>query len=487
MSDELGNMPLQIYNTLSGQKESFKPIQEGQASLYVCGPTVYGDSHLGHAKTYVSFDVILRYLRYCGFKTFYVQNITDVGHLMGDDDEGEDKLLKRARELKQEPMAVAESFARRHFETMDRMGVIRPDISPRATGHIPEQLEAIAELIEAGLAYEANGSVYFEISKDSKYGELSNRQVDDMQGGARVEVRSEKRHPGDFALWKRAETGHLMRWRDPYSGWGYPGWHTECVVMSIRYLGDEFDIHGGGMDLKFPHHECELAQARGLAKPFARNWMHSNMLTVAGQKMSKTSGNFVTLFDVFEKFEPLMVRYFIAASHYRSVVDFSESAIAVAGASLKRLHQTVRNLRKCKTIGIKASRKHFEEFHRRFCQAMDDDFSTPQAFAALFDLSREANILLAEKRPDPEAIADAEHLFSILGGDVLGIIPGSLDDVQTDLHLKDVMDILVELRANFRKNKDFTSADLIRERLENIGIIFKDSEEGTTWEITDKN
>ena len=486
MSDELGNMPLQIYNTLAGQKEPFKPVHEGRTSLYVCGPTVYSDSHLGHAKTYVSFDIILRYLRYCGFKTFYVQNITDVGHLLGDDEEGEDKLLKRARELEQEPMAVAENFARRHFEVMDRLGVIRPDISPRATGHIPEQLEAIEKLIEIGLAYESNGSVYFEISKDPKYGELSNRIVEEMRGGARVEVRSEKRHPGDFALWKRAESDHLMRWRDPYSGWGYPGWHTECVVMSTRYLGEEFDIHGGGMDLKFPHHECEIAQARGLAKPFARNWMHSNMLTIEGQKMSKSSGNFVTLLELFERYDPLMVRYFMAASHYRSVVDFSETALEAAGSSLKRLHQTVRNLRKCKTAGVKVSRKYFAEFRRRFCEAMDDDFSTPQAFAVLFDLSREANNLLAEKKPDPEAVADAEHLFSTLGGDVLGIIPQTLNDVQTDLRLNDVMDILLELRANFRKNKDFESADLIRERLENMGIVFKDSVEGTTWEMTDK-
>ena len=487
MSDELGNMPLQIYNTLTGQKEPFKPVHEGRTSLYVCGPTVYSDSHLGHAKTYVSFDIILRYLRYCGFKTFYVQNITDVGHLLGDDDEGEDKLLKRARELEQEPMAVAENFARRHFEVMDRLGVIRPDISPRATGHIPEQLEAIEKLIELDLAYEANGSVYFDISKDPKYGELSNRIVEEMQGGARVEVRSEKRHPGDFALWKRAESSHLMRWRDPYSGWGYPGWHTECVVMSTRYLGEEFDIHGGGMDLKFPHHECEIAQARGLAKPFARNWMHSNMLTIEGQKMSKSSGNFVTLLELFERYDPLIVRYFIAASHYRSVVDFSENAIGAAGSSLKRLHQTVRNLRKCKTAGVEVSGKYFEDYRRRFCEAMDDDFSTPQAFAVLFDLSREANNLLAEKSPDPQAVADAEYLFSTLGGGVLGIIPETLDDVQTDLRLNEVMEILLELRANFRKNKDFESADLIRERLEDLGIVFKDSAEGTTWEMTDKN
>ena len=358
---DIGNMSLQIYNTLSGRKESFNPVHEGQASLYVCGPTVYGDSHLGHAKAYVSFDVILRYLRYCGLKTFYVQNITDVGHLIGDDDEGEDKMIKRARELKQEPMAVAESYSRRHFEVMDKLGVIRPDISPRATGHIPEQLEAIEKLLEQRLAYESNGSVYFNISKDPKYGELSNRKIEEMQGGARIKIRTEKRHPGDFALWKKAETGHLMRWRDPFSGWGYPGWHTECVVMSTRYLGEEFDIHGGGMDLKFPHHECEIAQARGLKKPFARNWIHTNMLTIEGQKMSKSSGNFVTLFDVFEQFNPLMVRYFIAASHYRSVVDFSESVLGAAEVSLKRLHHTVRNLRECKQDGVNPSGKYFEK------------------------------------------------------------------------------------------------------------------------------
>ena len=480
-------MPLQIYNTLSGKKESFNPVREGQASLYVCGPTVYCDSHLGHAKSYVSFDIILRYLRYCGYKTFYVQNITDVGHLMGDDDDGEDKLLKRASELEQEPMAVAEYFSRRHFDVMDRLEVIRPDISPRATGHIPEQLEAIEQLIEQGLAYESNGSVYYEISKDPKYGELSNRQIDQMQGGARVEVRMEKRHPGDFALWKRAEPGHLMRWRDPFSGWGYPGWHTECVVMSVRYLGDEFDIHGGGMDIKFPHHECEIAQARGLNKPFARNWMHTNMLTIDGQKMSKSSGNFITLFDVFEKFDPMMVRYFIAASHYRSVVDFNESVLSAAEVSLKRLHQTVRNLRERKPDGVRPSGKKFEEFRRRFCQAMDDDFSTPLALAALFDLNREANNLLAEKNPDPEAIADAEHLFSTLGGNVLGIIPESLETRQSEHNMNELMEILVELRANFRNNMDFESADLIRDQLQKIGIVFKDSPEGTTWEIADKN
>ena len=480
-------MSLQIYNSYSSKKEKFIPVNEGKASMYVCGPTVYGESHLGHAKAYVSFDVILRYLRYLGYKTFYVQNITDVGHLLGEDNDGEDRMLKRARELEQEPMVVAEKFTRSHFEVMDRLGVIRPDISPRATGHIPEQLEVIEILLKKGLAYESGGSVYFEISKDPKYGEFSNRVIDQMQGGARVKIRSEKRHPGDFALWKKAEKGHLMKWRDPFSGWGYPGWHTECVVMSTRYLGKEFDIHGGGMDLKFPHHECEIAQARGLEKPFARNWIHTNILTVDGQKMSKSTGNFITLFDLFKKFDPLIIRYFIAASHYRSLVDFSESALGDASNSLNRLKQTVKKLRENKKSSIKSTGKYFEEYRKRFCNAMDDDFSTPKAFAVLFELSHEVNSLLSEKAPDQEAIADAECLFSKLGGEVLGIIPESIEDEETDLNVEDVLAILIELRTNLRNRKDYENADLIRSRLDDIGIEFKDTYEGTGWEKKNKN
>jgi cysteinyl-tRNA synthetase len=428
-------MTFRLYNSLSDKKEDFVPLREGQVTLYVCGPTVYSDSHLGHAKTYVSFDVILRYLKYRGLKPFYVQNITDVGHLVGDADEGEDKLLKRAREVEQEPMAVAETYTTRHFQAMDQMGVIRPDICPRATGHIPEQLEAIEKLIDAGLAYEINGSVYFDVSQDPKYGELSNRSFEEMQEGTRVEVRQEKRNPQDFALWKKADQGHLMRWRDPYSGWGYPGWHTECTVMSTRYLGDRFDIHGGGMDLKFPHHDCEISQARGLGKAFANYWMHNNMLTIEGQKMSKSTGNFVTLIDAFGQYDPLAVRYFIAASHYRSVVDYSENALKAAGTSLKRLHQTVRTLREKKPLDQKPSGKWFEEFRNRFESSMDDDFSTPQAFAALFDLNREVNSMLASEDPNPEAMADAEQLFSVLGGEVLGIIPEKMEAEVSDQRL----------------------------------------------------
>jgi len=475
-------MTFRLYNSLSDKKEDFVPLREGQVTLYVCGPTVYSDSHLGHAKTYVSFDVILRYLKYRGLKPFYVQNITDVGHLVGDADEGEDKLLKRAREVEQEPMAVAETYTTRHFQAMDQMGVIRPDICPRATGHIPEQLEAIEKLIDAGLAYEINGSVYFDVSQDPKYGELSNRSFEEMQEGTRVEVRQEKRNPQDFALWKKADQGHLMRWRDPYSGWGYPGWHTECTVMSTRYLGDRFDIHGGGMDLKFPHHDCEISQARGLGKAFANYWMHNNMLTIEGQKMSKSTGNFVTLIDAFGQYDPLAVRYFIAASHYRSVVDYSENALKAAGTSLKRLHQTVRTLREKKPLDQKPSGKWFKEFRNRFESSMDDDFSTPQAFAALFDLNREVNSMLASEDPNPEAMADAEQLFSVLGGEVLGIIPEKIESEISDQRLNEVMQVMIELRNQFRQNKDFKGSDMIRDRLGDIGISLKDSKEGTQWE-----
>jgi cysteinyl-tRNA synthetase len=475
-------MTFRLYNSLSDKKEDFVPLREGQVTLYVCGPTVYSDSHLGHAKTYVSFDVILRYLKYRGLKPFYVQNITDVGHLVGDADEGEDKLLKRAREVEQEPMAVAETYTTRHFQAMDQMGVIRPDICPRATGHIPEQLEAIEKLIDAGLAYEINGSVYFDVSQDPKYGELSNRSFEEMQEGTRVEVRQEKRNPQDFALWKKADPGHLMRWRDPYSGWGYPGWHTECTVMSTRYLGDRFDIHGGGMDLKFPHHDCEISQARGLGKAFANYWMHNNMLTIEGQKMSKSTGNFVTLIDAFGQYDPLAVRYFIAASHYRSVVDYSENALKAAGTSLKRLHQTVRTLREKKPLDQKPSGKWFKEFRNRFESSMDDDFSTPQAFAALFDLNREVNSMLASEDPNPEAMADAEQLFSVLGGEVLGIIPEKIESEISDQRLNEVMQVMIELRNQFRQNKDFKGSDMIRDRLGDIGISLKDSKEGTQWE-----
>jgi len=476
-------MSLKFYNSLTESKEDFVPLVDQYASLYVCGPTVYNDSHLGHAKTYVSFDIILRYLRFCGYQTCYVQNITDVGHLLGDSDNGEDKLVKRAQELSVQPMAVAETYTRRHFDVMDKMGVIRPDISPRATGHIPEQLDAIQTLIENDYAYESNGSVYFDVCKDPDYGCLSNRRTEDAREGMRVEVRSEKRNARDFALWKRAEPEHLMRWKDPWSGWGYPGWHTECVVMSTHYLGDTFDIHGGGMELKFPHHDCEIAQASALGKGFARYWLHSNMLTIEGHKMSKSQGNFVTLEDAFERYNPVVVRYFMVASHYRSVVDYSDTALEAGAKSLERLHHVTSELRQRIPKDATPKQEHFQEYRQRFCAAMDDDFSTPQALAVLFDLSREVNTLLHSSNPDAEALIDAEALFTTLGEDVLGIIPESLGKTAcSEKKLKDVMELVIALRNRSREQKDYACSDYIRDHLKDINITLKDSRDGTTWE-----
>ena len=320
-------MPLHLYNTLTRKKEQFIPLEEGKVKMYVCGPTVYGLSHLGHAKTYVSFDVILRYLRYCNYKVLYVQNITDVGHLTDDADEGEDKIVKQAKKDKLHPMQVVEMYTREYFADMDALNILRPDISPRATGHIPEQIEMVQQLIEKGFAYEVNGSVYFDVSKDKEYGKLSGRTLEEAESGTRVNVKSEKRNPADFALWKKAEPNHIMQWNSPW-GKGFPGWHLECSAMSMKYLGETFDIHGGGMDNQFPHHECEIAQSEcATQKPFVKYWLHNNLVTVNGKKMGKSLGNFITLKDIFKKYDPLVIRFFILQSHYRSTLDFSEQAL----------------------------------------------------------------------------------------------------------------------------------------------------------------
>ena len=401
-------------------------------------------------------------------------------------DDGEDKIGKKARLENLEPMEIVQKYTNDFHDVMRVFNMKSPSIEPSATGHIVEQIQMIEAILDRGYAYESNGSVYFNVRKyneDHDYGALSGRKIDDLLNNTRsLDGQDEKNDPLDFALWKKAEAGHLMRWRDSYSGWGYPGWHTECAVMSTRYLGDSFDIHGGGMELKFPHHDCEISQAKGLGKPFANYWMHNNMLTIDGQKMSKSTGNFVTLIDAFEQHDPLAVRYFIAASHYRSVVDYSENALKTAGASLKRLHQTVRTLRERKPADQKPSGTWFQEIRQRFESAMDDDFSTPQAFAALFDLNREVNSMLASEDPNPEAMADAESLFSVLGGEVLGIIPEKIESGESDQRLNDVMQVMIDLRNQFREEKNFQGADMIRDRLAEAGIQLKDSREGTNWE-----
>ena len=479
-------MSLHVYNTLTRNKEEFKPVKEGQVGMYVCGPTVYGDSHIGHAKSYVSFDVIYRYLRYLGYTVLYIQNITDVGHLTDDADEGEDKVEAEARKLKLQPMAVVERYTKSYFDDMDRLNILRPDISPRATGHIIEQIEIIKSLIEKGFAYEANGSVYYSIEKFREYGKLSGRSLDEMMSGVRVESKSEKRHPADFALWKKAEPGHIMKWPSPWSV-GYPGWHIECSAMSMKYLGEHFDIHGGGIENQFPHHECEIAQSEAATgKPFVKYWLHNNMVTVNGQKMGKSLGNFVTLKDAFEQFHPLVIRFFILQSHYRSPLDFSNEALSGAKKGYDRLVNTVMVLRQRidmnqegETIPV-----DIDDYKKKMIEAMNEDFNSPQAIAYLFDLSREINQYLNEgKQYSAESLSKIDALYREFGDTVLGIIPETLDATTSTNGTIDaeLIQLLIEVRQEARKQKQFELSDMIRDKLKELGILLEDTKEGTNW------
>lgn len=482
-------MALHIYNTLTRRKEEFKPLHEGRVGMYVCGPTVYGHSHVGHAKSYVSFDVIVRYLRHVGYKVLYVQNITDVGHLTDDADEGEDKIEKQSRIDRVHPMQVAELYTQSYFEDMDALGVLRADISPRASGHIPEQIEIVEQLIRNGHAYMSNGSVYFDVPRFAGYGKLSGRSFEDLEAGARIEVNPEKRHPADFALWKKAEPEHMMQWSSPW-GKGYPGWHIECSAMSMKYLGENFDIHGGGLENQFPHHECEIAQSEcATGKPFVKYWIHNNMVTVNGQKMGKSIGNFVTLKDAFKKFDPLVVRFFILQSHYHSTLDFSDEALHAANVGLEKLLNTLRNLREEITKAAVDNRLveaaiDLDGYKSRFLSAMNDDFNTPQAIAVLFDLTRETNALLSlESKFSAESLRRIGDFFQEFGGRVLGIIPlepASLmaGDAKTE---SDLVQLLVDLRTEVRSQKLWSLSDKIRDGLKKLGITIEDKKDGTAW------
>ena len=493
-------MSLKLYNTLTRKKEEFKPISEGRVNMYVCGPTVYGHSHIGHAKSYVSFDVIVRYLRYSGYKTLYVQNITDVGHLLGETNEGEDRLLRQGRLEQKHPMQIAEEYTQSYFEDMDALGVVRPDISPRATGHIGEQIEIVQELIRKGFAYEVNGSVYFDVSKDKEYGKLSGRSMDEAEVGTRVETRSEKRHPNDFALWKFAEPEHIMRWQSPW-GVGFPGWHVECSAMSMKYLGTTFDIHGGGMDNQFPHHECEIAQSEcATGKPFVKYWIHNNLVTVAGQKMSKSLGNVILLKDAFKKYSPVVVRFFILQSHYRSTLDFSDEALEGASKGLEKLLNTIRNVRaeieklgktedgkmgKSESIEVDSQSSglvNLEGFKKAFLEAMDDDFNTPQAVGVLFDLNREVNTIIAGGKGDEKLFLSVDALYSDLGGNILGIVPDKIElQSSGSTSESDLIQFIIELRTEARAQKLWAMSDKIRDGLANFGIVLEDKKDGTTW------
>jgi cysteinyl-tRNA synthetase len=480
-------MALTVYNTLSRSVQPFTPIHGKHVTMYVCGPTVYGHSHLGHAKSYVSFDVIVRYLRFLGYTVLYVQNITDVGHLSDDADEGEDKILKQAAQDRVHPMQLAELYTRSYFEDMDALNVLRADICPRATGHITEQIAMVEDLLAKGFAYAANGSVYYDVATFSGYGKLSGRTVEDLVAGHRIDVNPEKRHPADFALWKKAGRGHILRWPSPW-GEGFPGWHIECSAMSTKYLGESIDIHGGGLENQFPHHECEIAQTEGITgKPFVKYWLHNNMVTVDGRKMGKSLGNFITLKDAFTRWRPQVVRFFILQSHYRSTLDFSNDALEGAARGFEKLANTLRNLREVlrsatdtgEPLGIELT-----TYRTSFLAAMDDDFNTPQALAVLFDLAREVNQVLATGRN--LAAADLRHavaFFEDYGGTILGL---SFEDRSRaseggDDAVSKLMELLIAVRTDVRAQKLWAISDRIRDGLVKIGFVLEDKREGTQW------
>lgn len=470
--------------------------------LYVCGPTVYGYPHLGHAKSYVSFDLIYRWLMHIGYKVRYVQNITDVGHLTDDADSGEDKIAKQSRLEQMEPMEIVEHYMRAYFDDMDKLNVLRPDISPRPSCHIPEQIEAVEHLIERGFAYEVNGSVYFDVKKyseDHNYGKLSGRKIEDlMEGGAsrELEGQSEKRNQLDFALWKKANPDHLMQWRSPW-GQGYPGWHIECTVMSQKYLGESFDIHGGGNENMFPHHECEVAQGEALTdKPFAKYWMHNNMVTVNGQKMGKSLGNSIYCHELFsgehdllhQSFSPMTVRFFILQSHYRSTLDFSNEALVSAEKGYKRLMNAYNILKEFDFPENKAaSNQQEEQAINDYCDncyaVMNDDFNSAQVMANLFELSSRINALKHQQMA-PDAITSdtfnkMKKTFQVFVDDVLALKEEGAEE-GAESTVDGLVNLLIDIRKHARSQKDFDTADKIRDQLQEMGILLKDEKGGTT-------
>ncbi len=480
-------MGLKVYNYLTRSLEPFETLHEGFVGMYVCGPTVYSDAHLGHARLYVSMDVIVRYFKSIGYKVRHVRNITDVGHLL---DSGEDRILKGARLLKLEPMEVVERYMADFFADMDALGVERPDISPRASCHVPEIIQWTEGLIEKGYAYEVNGNVYFSVEKFPDYGKLSRRKIDDLVAGARVDIREEKRHPADFALWKKAEPGHIMRWPSPW-GEGYPGWHIECSVMSTKYLGQPFDIHGGGLENIFPHNECEIAQAEAYhGVDFARYWLLVGSLTVNGVKMSKSLGNFLTIRDALKLYTPEAIRYFILSSHYRGPVDFSREALQAAQRGIDRLHNTVRKLRlRMRQVppagtAVLADVGGVQDYRIAFREAMEEDFNTPKALAVLFEFVKEVNRYLDERDDPPMGTLTAmDKVFRDLGGKVLGVVPDKMSVSMDEDRLGQVIQMLLDLRQEYRQARDWSKADAIRSRLAEIGIIVNDGPEGSTWEL----
>lgn len=480
-----------IYNSLTRTRELFEPLHPPFTGLYVCGPTVYSDAHLGHARPAVTFDLLFRYLSHLGYKVRYVRNITDVGHLEDDSDDGEDKIGKKARLEHLEPMELVQKYMNNFLKNMEQLNTLPPSIEPRASGHIIEQVEMIKKIISAGYAYEVNGSVYFDVPKYNEkfnYGKLSGRVLEELQQNTRsLEGSSEKRSPWDFALWKKATPGHIMRWPAPWST-GFPGWHLECSAMSTKYLGEVFDIHGGGIDLQFPHHECEIAQSTAaLGKESVRYWMHNNLITINGQKMARSLGNFITLDRLFsgdhpllqQAYSPMTIRFFILQAHYRSTVDFSNEALIAAGRGLRRLMKAVAGLGNLKasgdsTLDVAAIRKGFYE-------AMNDDLNTPLLLSRLFDSIKYINSI--NEGTDRISSSDLETFRSLFGTFVFGIL-GLKDETagRDDEKLtSDLMKIIIDLRQDARNRKEWEVSDHIREELKKSGIMLNDTKEGMTW------
>jgi cysteinyl-tRNA synthetase len=483
---------LKVYNSLSANKENFTPINEGRVGMYVCGPTVYSNVHLGNVRTFLSFDMIFRYLLHLGYKVRYVRNITDVGHLENDADEGEDRIAKKARMEDLEPMEVVQRYTVDFHQILDKMNFLPPSIEPTATGHIIEQIEIVQKIIENGFAYESNGSVYFDVVKFNEvkqYGKLSGRNIEEMMVNTRdLDGISDKKNPQDFALWKKAEPKHIMRWTSPWSD-GFPGWHLECTAMSTKYLGKKFDIHGGGMDLKFPHHESEIAQNEAAcgAEP-VNYWMHTNMLLLNGKKMAKSTGNYILPNEIFtgenhllsKAFEPSVVRFFMLQAHYRSIFDFSNDALV---ASEKGYNRLMESLSIIDTLSAGHQSDFDVEAWRKDCyHAMNDDFNTPILIAHLFEaakqiqLMKDGKVQLNEK--DFELLKSTLHAFIY---DVLGLTM-SRQDNQTQ-HIDGALSLLIELRKKARDNKDFAMSDHIRDELIKAGIQLKDGKDGTSYQL----
>ena len=490
---------LVIYNTLHRQKERFQPIAAPNVGMYVCGPTVYGDPHLGHARPSITFDILFRYLQHIGYKVRYVRNITDVGHLEHDADDGDDKIAKKARLEQLEPMEIAQFYTNRYHDAMRALNVLPPSIEPRATGHIIEQEELVKEIMANGYAYESNGSIYFDVAKydkDYRYGVLSGRNLTDMINNSReLNGVGEKRNQVDFALWKRAMPEHIMRWPSPWSD-GFPGWHCECTAMGRKYLGKHFDIHGGGMDLVFPHHECEIAQAvASQGEEMVKYWMHNNMITINGQKMGKSLNNFITLEQFFtgnhetlqQAYSPMTIRFFILSAHYRGTVDFSNEALQAAQKGYERLMNAIEDLNRIQTAATSdENTKKFVAALRQKCyDAMNDDLMTPAVISNLFEACHIVNLLIDHKaqisEEDLKELSETMRLFAF---DILGLVNerGANNDAREAAYGK-VVDMVLDLRAKAKANKDWAVSDQIRDALAEAGFQVKDTKDGVTWKL----